>query len=167
MFCPRCGTENIEKTNFCRGCGEDLSSISQALTKKPSDGIVGTIGEALTQNSLVQLEWLKNHKRRAVGELLTGVFSLLAIIWFLFLGNGNPEFIYGVFTAVAGYLITLGAWDLWRMPKSSKNVINQSARDTLSTPQTQKELNPLDTSEIIPLPSIVESTTRNLKEYKK
>lgn len=167
MFCPRCGTENSEKTNFCRGCGEDLSSISQGLAKKTSDGIVGTIGQALTQNQLMQLEWLKNHKRRAVGELLTGVFSLLAIIWFLFLGNGNPEFIYGVFTAVAGYLITLGVWDLWRMPRPSKVLMDEYTPKEIPTPQTQKELNQLDTSEIMPVPSIVESTTRNLKEYKK
>jgi uncharacterized membrane protein YvbJ len=83
MFCPRCGTQNSEKTNFCWGCGEDLSRIFQALSKKTSEGIVGTIGEALTQNPLIQLQWLRNHKRRAVVEFLTQVFSLLAINWFI------------------------------------------------------------------------------------
>src|SRR4051794_35541750 len=107
MFCPRCGTENSEETNFCRGCGEDLTNISRELAKRPSDGIVGTIGQTLTQSSLFQLEWLKNHKRRAIGEFLVGVFSLLVVIWSLVFGNVNPEFIYGVFSAVAAYLIAL------------------------------------------------------------
>jgi hypothetical protein len=166
MFCPRCGTENSEGTNFCRGCGEDLTNISRELARTPSDGIVGTIGQALTQSSLFQLEWLKNHKRRAIGELLVGVFSLFAVIWCLIFGNVNPEFIYGVFAAVAAYLIALGAWDLLRMPKPPKLAKDQSSANTFSTQHTQKELTPLDTNEIIPVPSIVESTTKNLKEYK-
>jgi hypothetical protein len=163
MFCPRCGAENSEETNFCRGCGEDLSSISRALAKKPPDGIVGTIGQALTQNSLFQLEWLKDHKRRALGELLIGVFSLLAIIWFHFFGHLDPDFIHGVFAAMAGYLIALGVWDLWRMPKTPKSVGGRTSAEIPATPGTQKELEPLDTTEIIPVPSVIEPTTRKLK----
>src|SRR5215212_2529991 len=32
MYCPKCGAQNIEDANFCRGCGADLSLVPQAMT---------------------------------------------------------------------------------------------------------------------------------------
>lgn len=32
MFCPKCGTQTIEETKFCRTCGADLETVSAALT---------------------------------------------------------------------------------------------------------------------------------------
>src|SRR5437773_10267467 len=31
MYCPKCGTQNDE-VKFCRGCGENLKVISQAMS---------------------------------------------------------------------------------------------------------------------------------------
>ena len=33
MYCPKCGIQNDE-TKFCRGCGENLKVISQAMSKR-------------------------------------------------------------------------------------------------------------------------------------
>jgi len=32
MFCPKCATQNLEGASFCRGCGANISLVSQALT---------------------------------------------------------------------------------------------------------------------------------------
>ena len=32
MYCPKCGTQNIENASFCRACGTNLSLVPQALT---------------------------------------------------------------------------------------------------------------------------------------
>jgi hypothetical protein len=32
MYCPKCATDNIDGTKFCRGCGSNLSLVPQALT---------------------------------------------------------------------------------------------------------------------------------------
>jgi uncharacterized membrane protein YvbJ len=32
MFCPKCGTENIDDAKFCRSCGANVSLVPQALT---------------------------------------------------------------------------------------------------------------------------------------
>ena len=34
MFCPKCGTQGIDGTKFCRNCGADLEVVSAALTGK-------------------------------------------------------------------------------------------------------------------------------------
>jgi len=32
MFCPKCATNNLDGASFCRGCGANISLVSQALT---------------------------------------------------------------------------------------------------------------------------------------
>lgn len=34
MFCPKCGTQAVDGTKFCRSCGADLEVVSAALTGK-------------------------------------------------------------------------------------------------------------------------------------
>ncbi|MGI9105935.1 MAG: zinc-ribbon domain-containing protein, partial [Pyrinomonadaceae bacterium] len=31
MYCPKCGTQNVDDASFCRGCGANVSLIPQAL----------------------------------------------------------------------------------------------------------------------------------------
>ena len=35
MYCPKCASQNNDEAKFCRGCGANLSLISQALTGEP------------------------------------------------------------------------------------------------------------------------------------
>jgi hypothetical protein len=167
MFCPSCGARGDEGTSFCRGCGENLSLVSQALNRNPSILIAHKLDAALKRNPTLQLAWLKNQKRRAAGELLVGALSLFVLVWFLILGRGNPEFAYGVFAAVAFYLMTLGVWDFRGASKSSDAASTEDARGTLRSPSAPNELTAADTSEIVPAVSITESTTRNLKEHRR
>ena len=34
MFCPKCGIQNPDNGRFCRSCGTDLGTVSQALSGK-------------------------------------------------------------------------------------------------------------------------------------
>jgi hypothetical protein len=164
MFCPKCGAQNGEGLSFCRGCGEDLSLVSQALGRNPSLLIAHKLDRAVRKNPTVQLTWLKNQRRRAAGELLGGAFMLFALIWFVLLGKGNPEFAYGVIAAFSCYLMALGVWDLRGASKSPEAAPPEETPGTLRGPSAPKELAAPDTSEIVPATSITESTTRKLKE---
>jgi hypothetical protein len=31
MYCPKCGTQNVDDASFCRGCGANVSLVPQAL----------------------------------------------------------------------------------------------------------------------------------------
>jgi uncharacterized protein (DUF983 family) len=35
MFCPSCGFEYSQKTNYCKRCGEELSATPQSVETKP------------------------------------------------------------------------------------------------------------------------------------
>jgi hypothetical protein len=35
MFCPSCGFEYTQKTNYCKRCGEELSATPQSVETKP------------------------------------------------------------------------------------------------------------------------------------
>lgn len=164
MFCPKCGAQNGEGTSFCRGCGEDLRLVSQALSRKPSLLIAHKLDQAVRNNPTVQLAWLKDQKLRAAGELLGGAFTLFALVWFILLGKGNPEFAYGLIAAIAGYLLVLGMWDLRGASKPSEAEPVEGTPGAMRGAPAPQELSAADTSEIVPATSVTESTTRNLKE---
>ncbi len=164
MFCPKCGAQNGQESRFCRGCGEDLSLVSQALSRNPSLLIAHKLDQTVRKSPTVQLTWLKNQKRRAAGELLSGAFTLFSLIWFILLGKGNPEFAYGVIAAIACYLMALGVWDFRSASKTSEAASADDMRGALRGPSAPKELATPDTSEMMPVTGVTESTTRNLKE---
>lgn len=164
MFCPKCGAQNGQESSFCRGCGEDLLLVSQALSRNPSLLIAHKLDQSVRNSPTVQLTWLKNQRRRAVGELIGGAAMLFSLIWFVLLGKGNPEFAYGVIAAIACYLMGLGVWDFWGSSKDSGVASAGDTPEALRVPSAPRELAAADTSELVSGTSITESTTRNLKE---
>lgn len=45
MYCPNCGTQNVEDINFCRSCGLDLSTIARAMEKHLPQSVLEKIDE--------------------------------------------------------------------------------------------------------------------------
>src|SRR5437868_12365353 len=39
MYCPKCGTQNIDGASFCRACGTNLSLVPQALTGRLPEAV--------------------------------------------------------------------------------------------------------------------------------
>lgn len=40
MYCPKCGTQNVDDASFCRGCGANVSLVPQALAGRLPESIV-------------------------------------------------------------------------------------------------------------------------------
>ena len=40
MYCPKCGTQNVEDASFCRGCGANVSLVPQALTGHLPEAVI-------------------------------------------------------------------------------------------------------------------------------
>jgi hypothetical protein len=162
MFCPKCSARNNEDASFCRSCGADLTLVAQALGRNTALVVAQKIDAAIKRNPTIQLEWLKNMRRRAAGELLGGAFALFCLIWFLKLGHGDADFAYGGITAICLYLIVLGIWDFRSVLKSRQRSVAAPETAELDSAKAG-DLPAADTSEIIPV-SVTESTTRHLRE---
>lgn len=159
MFCPKCGARNGEEASFCRGCGENMVLVAQALNRSTSLVVAHKLEEALKRSPTVQLTWLKNQKRRAAGELLGGAVTLFVLVWFVLLGKGNPEFAYGVVAAISCYLMALGLWDFWSASKNPEAAPGGGAAEELRDASALKSLGAADTSEILPVTSVTDRTT--------
>lgn len=47
MYCPKCGTQNVEDINFCRSCGLDLSTIARVMEKHLPFSLLEKIDEQI------------------------------------------------------------------------------------------------------------------------
>jgi hypothetical protein len=166
MYCPKCGTQNEEGAKFCRRCGEDLSLVSQALAKPLPFVVADKVDQALRRerDNLFKYEWLRNQRRRGLGELACGVFALLTLFWFAVLGRGNIDFFYGVFAAIACYLLVAGVWDSYQARQAVTS--GERGKELRAAPPL-KELAPQDTSEMVPPHSVTDATTRHLESSPK
>ncbi len=89
MFCQKCGTKNPDNGKFCRNCGTDLGSGSNALTGK---------WEAM--EGLEKLEEIKkwNKKQKpisyesAITKIFTGLGFLIVAIVLGFTGVAGGQF---------------------------------------------------------------------------
>jgi hypothetical protein len=157
MFCPKCGNADQVPETFCRQCGSFLPDFDKP-TKKPIS----------PQTHL---------KANSVLSLMTAIVSLTlaALLYYNFLGQeGTPVLIY----VTAGFLTAMCAWQVqtfWRNLllrkhfKTPRNNLPQKNESVDTNPlyqkpaQTNKLLDEADFRNVVP-PSIIEDTTKNLKE---
>ncbi|MEZ5347273.1 MAG: hypothetical protein R2681_17130 [Pyrinomonadaceae bacterium] len=152
MYCPNCGKPDQEIETFCRQCGSFLPDFEKAAKRKttPEDHL----------------------KANTVMSLLTGLVSLtLAVILYsMFLGKeGTPVIIY----VVAGFLTAMFGWQtqvfirtlmLKKQLKKPQNV--ESEPELFESKPTGELLPEADLENVVPA-SVVENTTRDLKEHAK
>lgn len=167
MFCPKCGTKNPKDGKFCRKCGTDLSTVSDA------------IGGNLPINQRYNTD---KHKKRkaswetAMSKFFMGLaFLVVAIIlgvtgaaggkawWFWML---IPAF--GMIGAGVAQIIQLKEYKQYvekDLIDDTKQIENQQHQALPSTQTEYVENFPAtkyQTGDLVP-PSVVENTTRHLE----
>lgn len=179
MYCPSCGTQNIENAQFCRGCGENISLVPQALAGQlpQQNRAVGFDVEGKPYNAegrRIEREKQRRDRERepprldkAVSTVFGGLaFLLIAII--LFVTKKADWWFWLLIPAFA--IIGNGLAEYVRYKQAEKDVDEtatpptQRARASAVAAPTQRAsaLPPRDTSELVPPPSVTEGTTRHL-----
>jgi hypothetical protein len=92
MFCPSCGFEYTQKTNYCKRCGEELGGAPQGVETKPQRsqavgmsfvvvGFLGIVGLFLNLLSFHIL--LDKHEEAAVFSFVIGLLFVGVVAGFL------------------------------------------------------------------------------------
>ncbi len=148
MFCPSCGAESAQKTNFCKRCGANMNPAANTVELHlPRAGVAGMVW-AIAGFSLVGL---------IASLIMLGVLS----------GPGNPEPVIAFIACLTFILSVAGmlTWQLARLVNTYRDAVRQAinkAQFEVSPPpppQPQPVYIPAPQS---PAPSVVEHTTRQM-----
>jgi hypothetical protein len=150
MYCPKCGIQNSDETRFCRGCGENLKVISQAMSRRLPVILASKMDAYLERKN-------ERFRRNSIIAAVAGCFWLLYGVRALVTGVGT----------IAGFPIVMGCltllWGLWehlvykRSLSMDVRVARMRATDTIN------KLPPHPAAQIVgPPASINEFTTQHL-----
>ena len=158
MYCPHCGVQNPEATKFCRGCGEDLRLVSQAVTKSLPLVIAQRVDNAIDRGrgGWRSYQMFRAENRRPYAQAMMGLSSLFVVVWMLMLGHGDVSFAGGFLLVMSATLLLTSLYELWTRKRRGR----KSEPDQLHSASTTRELEPYRE---MPEDSITESTTRRLK----
>jgi zinc-ribbon domain len=170
MYCPKCGTNNIDGASFCRACGTNLSLVPQALT--------GHLPEAISPDdelSLSRRERKRERKRnrppsieRAVKEVFSGLaFICVAIAVLFYAPAGHIWWFWMLIPAFMG--LGDGVAEFIRYKQSQKTLqLTPPAYVPPAVPPAQYggELPARNTADLYPPVSVTENTTRLLDRDK-
>jgi hypothetical protein len=159
MYCPHCGVQNARETKFCRGCGEDLRLISQAVTKSLPLIIARRVDEAIDRGrgGWRSYQLFRAEHRKAFGQILLGLCSLFVIVWMLMLGHGSVSFASGFLLVMTVTLLLTSVRELWAKKRQGRR--GQGPEELPSSFNTKGLPAPHET----PAASVTELTTRRLK----
>ena len=149
MYCPKCGIQNNDETKFCRGCGENLKVVSQAMSRH--------LPVILASKMDAYLERKNSRIRRdSIYGALSGTIFLICGLYFII--EGKTSWARSSFFVAIGCIALL--WSLWDhlVYKRSLSLDVRVVRG----PPTADELAQIDAAQIVEPPaSITESTTRH------
>jgi hypothetical protein len=176
MFCPKCGTQNTDTGKFCRSCGTDLATVSEALTGKlNSKNHVFGGRQAISPMLATDKKGKPVHWEGAITKLFSGSAFLIISIILAFSQMGRGWWFWLLIPAFGA--IGSGVAQITQLKKSEKYNLSTTADETnkafapvssaaLPSSQTEfvKPQNSIyDTGELVAPPSVVEGTTRHLE----
>lgn len=132
MFCPKCGTQNPETGNFCRSCGTDLSTVSDALTGKANGKSQGFGMIQPIQPIQPMQVWGESEKpvnwEGAISRLFTGLAFLIVAAVLGITGVAGGKFWWFWMLIPAFGSLGSGVAQYIQLKKSEKNKFLTSAQ---------------------------------------
>jgi hypothetical protein len=169
MFCPKCGTQNIEDAKFCRGCGADIALVPQAMTghlpeaSSDHENVVGVVWDARGRRR-IRRQGGEPRLDKAITNLFMGIgFLLVSFSVLLFFPSGRMWWFWMLIPAFS--MLGGGIAEYVRYKQSKGEEIKPSRAESKKEmpPARASALPPRDTSELVsPPPSVTEGTTRHL-----
>lgn len=152
MFCPKCGIENDDESRFCRGCGENLKAISQAMSIRLPAFLANKMDAYIErQNRRLRTQW--------IGYLVMGGFWIF-LGFYEVIASGASWASEWFNLAFGTVMLLLGLWDSIVYKRSLSTDVRIIKMGGASS---TNELPALDATQMVETPaSITESTTDHL-----
>jgi hypothetical protein len=173
MYCPKCGAQNIEDAQYCRGCGGNISLVSQAMTGQlPEKRTVGYDAAGKPYDETGRRIHREKEPPRLDKAIKTGFMGLaFLIIAFILAFTGDRRHDYWYWLLIPAFTMIGGGVAEYVRVKQSKGTEKRlpdfQSRAAMSPPARASALPPLNTAELVQPPSVTESTTRHLNEKQK
>ena len=156
MYCPKCATENVDSTKFCRSCGSNLSLVPQALTGRLPEAPLSRHGR-------------RRHRHReddgpatlanGITKAFMGIgFMLVAAAVLFFAPAGQTWWFWMLIPAFA--MLGKGIAEIVTVKYASPAPVSAASQTAMPTRRTGELPPPSDV--LYPPPSITEQTTRQL-----
>lgn len=163
MYCPQCATGNLDNASFCRGCGANISLVSQALTGSVPAAPVPTGWDEYSSDKRRRGKELPSIEK-GIKNIFMGVAFLLAALGaFRFAPGGKNWWFWLLIPAFA--MLGGGVAEMMRF-KMGKNAALPAAPEPNAVPAAASPrphaLPRRNTAELIQPPSVTEGTTRHL-----
>lgn len=176
MFCPKCGTQNPVTGKFCRRCGTDLETVSDALSGT-SNGKMQNVKavepikmNVLSCDSSKPISW-----ESAMGQMFMGLAFLVVSVVLALTGRASGWWFWLLIPAFS--ILGSGVAQYVQLKKSEQKtaLTSQSAPDEIYSAPATSALPPradyvkppqksiYDTGELAVPPSVTEHTTRQLE----
>ena len=159
MYCPHCGVQTAQETKFCRGCGEDLRLVSQAVTRSLPLIIAHRVDEAIDRGrgGWRSYQLFRAEHRRAFAQTLMSLSALFVVVWMLMLGHGSVSFASGFLLVMSLSLFFTSIHEVWTRSRRGRQ--SPGGEAVLSSVSTKE----LRASHQVAMASVAEPTTRRLK----
>lgn len=159
MYCPKCGTFNSETARFCRGCGSDISRVSQALTNPyPPEDLAGPNAADLPGRRRRQRQEPAN-LYKGISSVSVGIGFMLVAFSILFFAPAGRLWWFWLLIPAFGSL-GKGIGEILRA-RHEQSRAGSSARELSPGSNLHQPLSP-GSPAIVP-PSVTEGTTRALE----
>jgi hypothetical protein len=178
MFCPKCGIQNPETGKFCRSCGTDLATVSEALSGKLANKPQGFgMIEPVQPMNAFDRKGKPVNLESAFGTIFMGLAFLIISIILGISGMGRGWWFWLLIPAFGMLGSGLARYAQLKLSRQQQNASpsqpEQPAQNAVSAPKnaslppTQTEYVPASdsrykTGDLVP-PSVTDNTTRHLE----
>ena len=150
MYCPKCGTQNNDDVKFCRGCGENLKVISQAMSRRLPVILASKMDAYFERKN-------ERFRRDSILSAIIGSLWLLFGIKILITGGGSSP----GFPIIVGCLMLI--WSFWQHLVYKRTLFIRSNTENIRAAASSGELQINDVGQIKKPPaSVSEFTTERL-----
>jgi hypothetical protein len=173
MYCPQCATDNLDNASFCRGCGANISLVSQALTgSRPA--VVPS--EELEDSSRAGRRSRRRKCKKppsvehGIKNIFMGIAFVLVALSIMVFGKGGQDWWFWMlipaFAMLGGGVAELVGIKMEKggaLPAAQGQAEMPAALPAALPQRSPLPLPQRNTGELIPQPpSITEHTTRHL-----